>query len=759
MGEVLLAIKNYYEKSCSSTECIDVLLPREREAVRDYVSTEFLDRRTMEIVRCLVQNMLKNKKDKSIKQFLYLPRQALTGRLNPQRNLLTDIQNYEKYGIDMVVSDAKIMGSIATILRCAITEFTMETIRKLLNETTWRLNASFNQVQQQEMDSLLSVFHNYIVGILCANPTRSWSPNVVYTYGLYASQCPQSLRKNFCTMVEKVPCLPQQNNLMVFLKNGRMTPDMFLSVFYQLAFTLEIMQSQYGYCNFDLNTENILVRPIYQQSGNGVSWTYMMYGNQYVLSHIQFFATMSDYQKSCFNQTLMETGILSMEDQFIGMGKFEKYGIMDFMVPGYDMFVFLQSVRAVIVNTLDPNSKHFVVDPYSQENNLRILNFINHVLKEFFQLSPTYMDMDAKTKANYRYYNVLLCKGVALTPLAVVEKVMQSGIISSILETKDPVDVSRRNAYLPPISKKKVPLFLTDLLPTWKTIIDNQEVVPELGWEDISVSLDTLLNMIQNKQVLFEFDVRPLMTNGLIEMETIDYYDKLVFNPNGYYHGYYQNTLLFYNTLMTFLNNYYYKYYIQEKDYIEKFVENNDKITFLFKYIGKPQFVSKIAGIVRFCQTIVNLKIAKERNFCCIKRKETLGNMAAHKQQNQQIYKVRSEQQTTQCGKKQQTKKQQKQQQTKQQRKQQSVLPVPQQRKQQAVAPVPPTTQQRKQQTVVVVPPVPQQRKQQAVAPVPPTTQQRKQQTVVAVAPVLPTTQQRKQQTVVAPSSSSFSFF
>jgi len=695
IGELLQEIKSNYEKTCSNQECVDVLLPRERETLMEYVSNEFTDRRTMEIVRCLVQNLLKNKKNSSIKQFAYVPRQALTGRLNPQRNILTDVKNYEQYGLDTVISDAKIMGSVATILRCNITDFNMETIRKLLNDTTWRFSAQFNQMQKQEMDSLLGIFHNYIIGIICANPSRTWSPNVAYTYGMYASQCPTTLRKNFCTMIEKVSTLPQQKTAQMLLKNGRMTPDLFLSVFYQLALTLEIMQSQYGYCHFDLNPDNLLMRPVYQQSGNGIQWTYMVYGAQYALKNIQFFATISDYKNSCFDKTLLETGVVSTKNKFIGMGNFQKYGMMDFIVPGYDMFVFLNSVRNIVSNTLDPNNtKSFLVDPYAQENNLLILNFIDYVLKEIYQLTSIYLDMDNKTKTNYRFYNVLLCKGAGITPLALVEKVVKAGIVKSILELpKDPLNIEARNSYVPTICKKRVPLFLTDLLPNWRDIADDTFVKPSLliKIDEIPLNLDTLLNMIKNKQVLFEFDYRPLMTNGgAIATETIEYYDNLVFNKNGYYHGYYENTLAFYNSLMAFLNTYYYKYYIQDKEFIEIFVENNDKLTILFKYIQQPQFVTKIAGIVRFCQTIQNLKSANERNFCCIKNKDTLGNMGTLQQQNKKLYQI-VPQSATQCG---QQGMRRKQQQKKQQQKKQQ-----QQKQVQATPAVPVQTQQKQVQT------------------------------------------------------------
>ena len=779
IGELLSEIKNTFEKTCSNPECVGVLLPKERETLTEYATEEFLDRRTMEIVRCLIQNILKTKKDKSIKQFLYIPRHELTGRTNTQRNLLTGVRNFEALGIDTIVSDARFMGSIATFLRCSLTDFNKNTIKKLLNEPVWRMSSTFNQTQQQAMNALLGVFHSYIVGVLCGNPARTWTPNTAYTYGLYASQCPKTLRRNFCVMNETIPTVPKQNNVHLLLKNGRMTPDLFLSVFYQLGLTLEIMQSHSGYCHFDLVPENVVLRPVYQQAGNGMSWSYMMYGSQYTLHQIQFFATIHDYKYGCFNKSLLDTGSLTMQDTFIGMGKIKKYGVMDFIVPGFDMFVFLNGCRNIVDGTLDPNNtNHFLVDPYAQENNLRIRNFIDHILKEFYQLTVPPSDM----KANYRSYNALMCKGAGLSPLGLVEKV--SGVVKTLLDMKDPLTRSPRNAYLPSICKKKVPLFLTDLVPNWEECVSVLRPVSFLDVEEIPSTIDTLLNMIKNKQILFEFDYRPLMlSGGQVAMDPIDYYEKLVFDPSGYYNGYFENTLNFYNMMMTFLNTYYYKYHVQDKDYIEKFVENNDRLTVLFRQIQQPQFVSKIAGMVRFCQTVVGLKSAKERNFCCIKKKDGLGQMG--KLQQQKIYQIVPET-ATQCG--QQVSRRQQKQRQQQQKKQQIVVvqqqkqkppatltyptasPVAsQQKKQQAVA-MQPTIQQKKQQAVAMQPPI-QQKKQQiatvayptaspVASPLPPQVaiQQKKQQVIVPTTTTPLTQQQRRRlQATSAPPSSVFS--
>ena len=725
IGEKLISIKEEFERGCQNNECVDILLPKEKQVFAEYVSTEYLDRRTMELARCFVQNVLRTKRDKTIKQYAKIPRNALTGRLNPERNILIDISKCETMGVSAFASSARFMGSFGTIQRCNISNFNIESIKRLINDTNWRLSARFNSAQTDEIEKLLDVFHNYIVGIACGNPARTWSPNVMYTYGVYSSQCPQTQRKNFCTILEKIPSLPKQENLTSFLRAGKLTPDLFLSVLLQVSITLEIMQSQSGFVHYDLHTNNIILRPVYQQSGGGITWTYLVYGLQYVLKNIQFIATIIDFGYSSYDETLKRTGICSLKDKFVGMGKFQKYGSMDFMMAGYDMFVLLNNMRNMILSTLDPSDqKHFLIDPYGQENNISILSVIEYILKEIYQAPELYTKPKSQQKLmmTYRDYNVLLCKGAGITPLNMVEQLLKSSVFAKTFP-KLPLTIEPRSSYVPTICKKKVPPFLTDLMPNWKSIINDRaffEPPALLGLDEIPDTIDTLLSMIKNKQILYEFDYRPLMMpGGAISQEALDYYSKLVLNPQGYYYGYFQNTMLFYNTLMVFLNTYYYKYYIQQKDFMETFVANNDKLSILFKYVQQPTYVTKIAGIVRFGQTIINLKSAKEKNFCCVSTKETLGSMGQQKlQQQKQIYQI-VPQSTSQClqSKALQQRRKQTQQQQQQRKKAQSMsLNTPQvlrqQVKRQQVVVVP--TQQVKRQQAT---PTPQVKRQQQATP------------------------------------------
>jgi hypothetical protein len=151
IGDVLRNIRDTFENHCKNSECVDVLLPEEKQALTDYIAAEFLDRRAMELARCFVLNVLRTKRDKAIKQFNMISSKALTGRMNPDRNILSNISECEKMGISAIASNARFMGAIATVLKCNASIIKLDMIRKLLNDTEWRFSMTFNNVLRKEL--------------------------------------------------------------------------------------------------------------------------------------------------------------------------------------------------------------------------------------------------------------------------------------------------------------------------------------------------------------------------------------------------------------------------------------------------------------------------------------------------------------------------------------------------------------------------------------------------------------------------------
>lgn len=650
IGGFLQDIRENFEKHCQSTECTTTLLPREREVLSAYIADEFMDRRTMELARCLIQNVLRSKRDKSVRQFILVSKQALTGRVNPERNIITHLEECARHGISTLVSHARFM-SLATLLRCDSSPLNLAAIRRLLNDTDWRMRTVFNAPQREAVTNLLGIFHNYIVGIYCGNPARTWCPNVAYTYGLYSTE---GERREFCTITEKIP---GNDTIREFITSGRLTPELFLSIFAQVALTLEVMQSKYGFVHFDLHAGNVLLRPVFQQNGNGVSWSYLVYGQEYRLRDIQFLATIINFCSSCFDETLRTGGEAGLDNAFVGVGRAKRYGVMDFMIPGCDLYVFLNSIRLIILSTLDPAlTSSFLMDAYAQNNNIAILEAIEYIMKDIYEV-PEYVLSRDQTR-NDRRYNVLLCKGAGLSPLAVVDRLSRGDTIRRILKIRQPWSVEDRNLYVPSICKKKIPAFLADIMPNWKSIVQEDKFLSPaaaLSVEEIPDALDTLLEMIESKKILKEFDYRPLMlSGGQVSTDVLEFYTRLVFSPEGFYYGYFKNTVLFYNLALRFIDIYYYGFHKQDRPIMDILLANNDKITIFFRTVRATGYMGNLSGMIRFGQTIANMKKVAEKNFCCTATRQSLGQMGqqdvfqnrggTEKQQtDRDIYKIQAE--------------------------------------------------------------------------------------------------------------------
>ena len=653
IGEQLQEIRDQLEEKCWSKDHSDILLPREREVFQKYIQCEFLDRRTMEMARCFVQNALKNKKSKEMKQFSLISQQQVSGRVNPERNMITDKKSC---GVDTMLSQVRFMGSIAAVLKCHVSPFNMETIKKLLVNPDWRFKNQFNPVQKKAIDDFLQMFHSYIIGMKCANSIRVWSPNMIYTYGLYGTESVKTKSKQFCALMEKFPVVSGQANIREMIIGGQLTPELFLSVIGQLAFTLEMMQMKQGFVHYNLEPDHVCMRPVYVQSGAGITWSYLLYGVDYKMKGLQFIASIRDYSTCSFNPSLLKTGQFEIESAFIGSGRNQKTGLMDFMIAGNDLFVFLSGVRKVILKTLDPSdTKNYLVDVNGKDNNTNILRFIDFVLKDMYNVPDSFFEKETSSKddiPDLRNNNVLMCSGLGLSPLALLERI-QSNIdkVKSLLKVqKLPWLKEERQLFVPSVCKKKIPLFLTDIVPNWKNITNDELFSPilPLSPDEIGPVLDHLLDIEKSKQYIFQFDYRPLANiNNQPHLDHLEFYNRHFLQKNGYYHRALENTIVFYNQMNQVLETFYYSYHSQNEELMNEFSKQNNKMVVLMRSVQKTGFVSSMGSVLRFLQTVFHYKKVVENKNCCIATKQTLGNLAQQNLMQQSLFQQASQQQKT----------------------------------------------------------------------------------------------------------------
>ena len=186
-------------------------------------------------------------------------------------------------------------------------------------------NATINDTQvvvkiQQDITdyvSNMSALREYFIGVVAINNLRYIIPTFVYTLDYISPYI----------IYEKIP----GKNMHDAIKDGTIsTYDEWLYLFYQILISLEIAQRKIEFTHFDLHTGNIMLRPIQGDFSYQVNIDMYTYT---INAKYGYIPILIDFGMS---------SIVNPEDKR-GVGAFglEKYGIVNFMVQGYDMYKLL----------------------------------------------------------------------------------------------------------------------------------------------------------------------------------------------------------------------------------------------------------------------------------------------------------------------------------------------------------------------------------------------------------------------------------
>ena len=200
-------------------------------------------------------------------------------------------------------------------------------------------------IKFQKNDShISSTIREYYIGINILNKLRYLTPIFVYTLGAFycaktievnrygheipirnplSVLCDETTEKNTAFVVyEKIPGETIQN----LLEQDKLTFKQFLNIFIQLLLGLEVAQREARFTHFDLHCENIIIR-------------------QNDLSSYNVHLDMSTYNvvNPEFIPVIIDFGLSTsyIENRYIGSYDHMRYNILNFMVPGYDMYRFL----------------------------------------------------------------------------------------------------------------------------------------------------------------------------------------------------------------------------------------------------------------------------------------------------------------------------------------------------------------------------------------------------------------------------------
>lgn len=202
------------------------------------------------------------------------------------------------------------------------------------------LNTSFQVVfktpQENSKYSKDTLLREFAIGYFAVNKLRYIIPTFMFTFNVFYCNTPGKNGKldidNLCidhngtdsvyTIIEKI----DGYSVSEMIKNDMINFDDWISMYLQILLSLEIAQREINFTHFDLHTSNVLV-----QTKRKVSYDINIDNYTYSIKNSNITPIIIDFGlSSC-----------KINDKTIGSTEFPMYGMLNFMVQGYDMFKFL----------------------------------------------------------------------------------------------------------------------------------------------------------------------------------------------------------------------------------------------------------------------------------------------------------------------------------------------------------------------------------------------------------------------------------
>ena len=199
----------------------------------------------------------------------------------------------------------------------------------------------------------------YYIGYTALNKLRYYIPTFVYTLGGFWKKYKDTNIPHI--LYEKIDGIPLSN----------ITFKEWLIIFLQILLSLELAQKEYRFTHFDLHTGNVLIKILDKPT----DYTVYLDNIEYKIQNISLIPVIIDFGLS----SIYSNG------QSIGKTTLSMYGIVPYIIPGYDMYKFLcHSVKNLnhLQNDIIPLFKFYKNnDPY----NVTKLG-INNAITEYCKL-------------------------------------------------------------------------------------------------------------------------------------------------------------------------------------------------------------------------------------------------------------------------------------------------------------------------------------------------------------------------------------
>lgn len=178
-----------------------------------------------------------------------------------------------------------------------------------------------------------SLEKEYFIGLRAINNLRYIIPTFSYTLGAFMCNKPTWYghldTTTICTehttpfvLYEKIP----GKSVNTILQGNEIGFNQWLVMFAQVLLSLEIAQRKCKFTHFDLHSGNVMARPV-----SGMEYSLSIDESTYIMSDISILPVIIDFGMST----------VEVDDVTVGSHDFSCYGMMHYMVQGYDMFKFL----------------------------------------------------------------------------------------------------------------------------------------------------------------------------------------------------------------------------------------------------------------------------------------------------------------------------------------------------------------------------------------------------------------------------------
>lgn len=175
-----------------------------------------------------------------------------------------------------------------------------------------------------------TIIREYFIGIKALNNLRYIIPSFVYTLGAFlcpkptktGKLCSENLKKTTFVLYEKIP----GDSIDILLKNKQINFNQWLLIFVQILLGLEVAQREVQFTHFDMHTGNVMVR-----KKNNFSYTVPLDNTSYHINEPELIPVIIDFG--------MATSYIN--GRYIGSFEHSRHGMLNFMIPGYDMYKFM----------------------------------------------------------------------------------------------------------------------------------------------------------------------------------------------------------------------------------------------------------------------------------------------------------------------------------------------------------------------------------------------------------------------------------